>query len=206
VTPVDDESMSDDEIRDLLTRLRAGDPAAREKMFTYVAERFRPLAHKLLRIDFPRVGLYAETSDILHDALCRLIPYVERSGTERATSVGQFHALTAMVLRHTLVDLARKLFGSLQSRPITEGMQAAHPLFQQSSGLNDWREEIRVHEMVERLPEPERTVINLSLYLGYGTTRIAECMGVHPGNISRRLSSAKEMLGRMLREDDAVAD
>ena len=198
--------MSDEEIRDLLARLRAGDLTAREKMFTYVAERFRPLAHKLLRIDFPRVGLYAETGDILHDALCRLIPYVERSGPEGGTGVGQFHALTAMVLRHTLVDLARKHLGSMQGRPITDALQATHPLLQESSGLDNWREEIRVHEMVERLPEPERTVINLSLYLGYGTTQIAKCLGVHPGNISRRLSSAKEMLGRMLREDDGVAD
>jgi len=206
VAPVDDESMTDDQIQDLMDRLRTGDRAARDKMFAYVAERFRPLAHKLLRLDFPNVALYAETDDILHDALCRLIPYLKRSGAQGGTSRGQFHTLTATVLRHTLVDLARKHFGSLRGHPITDGLQATHPLLQESSGLDDWREEIRVHEMVERLPEPERTVIQLSVYMGYGTTQIANNRGIHPGNISRRMASAKEMLGRMLRADDDGAN
>lgn len=197
--------MTDGEIQDLMDRLRAGDRAARDRMFAYVAERFRPLAHKLLRFKFPNVALYAETDDILHDALCRLIPYLARSGGNRGTSRGQFHTLTATVLRHTLVDLARKHFGSLRGHPITDGLQAAHPLLQKSSGLDDWREELRVHEMVERLPEAERTVIELSLYMGYGTTEIAKCLGIHPGNVSRRMASAKEMLGRMLRADDTGA-
>lgn len=199
---VDDESMTDDRIHDLLVRLRAGDPAARAEMFTYVAERFRPLAHRLLRINFPRVGLYAETDDILHDTLCRLIPYLENHQAETGSSKGQFYNLTAMVLRHTLVDAARKHFGSLQGRSIDDGLAASHPLLQESSGLDNWREKIRVHEMVERLPEPDRTAIQMSLYLEYGTTRIAQCLDVHPGTISRRLTSAKEMLGRMLRADD----
>jgi RNA polymerase sigma factor (sigma-70 family) len=199
---MDDESMSDDEIQDLMDRLRAGDAAARDRMFAYVVARFRPLARKMLRLDFPNVALYAETDDILHDALCRLIPYLTRSETQGGTSRGQFHSLTATVLRHTLIDLARKYCGSHRGHPITDGLQATHPLLQESSGLNDWREEICVHEMIEKLPEAEKTVIQLSLYLGYGTTEIAKCVGIHPGNVSRRLASAKEMLGRMLRDDD----
>jgi RNA polymerase sigma factor (sigma-70 family) len=202
----DDESMTDEQIHDLLARLRAGDMDARAQMFAYVANRFRPLAHKLLRVDFPRVGLYAETDDILHDTLCRLIPYLERNEADTSSSKGQFHTLTALVLRHTLIDAARKYFGTLQSHPISDGVEATHPLLQESSGLHEWREKIRVHEMVERLPEPERTVIQLSLYLEYGTSQIAQCLNVHPGTISRRLASAKEMLGRMLRADDRRAE
>jgi RNA polymerase sigma factor (sigma-70 family) len=198
--------MSDDEIQDLLDRLRAGDPAGRDRMFAYVAERFRPLAHKLLRLDFPNVALYAETDDVLHDALCRLIPYLKRSETHGSSSRGQFYSLTATVLRHTLIDLARKHLGSLRGHPITDRLEAAHPLLQESSGLDAWREKLRVHEMIDRLPESERTVIQLSLYLGYGTTQIAKCVGIHPGNVSRRMASAKEMLGRMLRDDDGGAN
>jgi RNA polymerase sigma factor (sigma-70 family) len=203
VAQLNDESMTDGEIQDLMDRLRAGDQTARDRMFAYVVERFRPLAHKLLRVNFPNVALYAETDDILHDALCRLIPYLARSGQTRGTSRGQFHTLTATVLRHTLIDLARKYFGSVRGQPITDGLQASHPLLQQSSGLEAWREEIRVHEMVERLPDAERAVIELSLYMGYGATEIAKCLGIHPGNVSRRMASAKEKLGRMLRLDDS---
>jgi RNA polymerase sigma factor (sigma-70 family) len=203
---VDDESLTDEEIHELLSRLRAGEAAARTRMFAYVAARFRPLAHKLLRNDFPRVGLYAETDDILHDALCRLIPYLQRTDHDISSSRGQFHKLTAMVVRHTLLDLARKLFGSIQGRPIGDGLVASHPELQQSSGLDAWREKVRLHEMIERLPEAERTVMELSLYLGHGTTEIARSLDVHPGNISRRLASAKEMLGRLLRADEIGAE
>jgi RNA polymerase sigma factor (sigma-70 family) len=199
-------AINDDEIPDLLARLRAGDAQARQEMFVYVEEKFWPLAHKLLRIDFPRVGLHAETGDILHEALCRLIPYLERSGAEVGSSAERFYGLAATVLRHTLIDAARKHFGSLQSHPISEGIEANHPLLQESSGLNGWREGVRVHELVARLPPEERHVIELSLYLGFGTGEIAKQVGVHAGTISRRLTSAKEKLGRMLREDERRSD
>ncbi len=172
--------MTDDQIRDVLGRLRAGDSLAQGEIFSYLANRFRPLARKMLRIDFPRVGLHAETDDILHDALCRLIPYLQQPQTTPSSSLVQFHGLVATVLRHTLLDAARKFYG----------------------GLKGWRERLEVHELVERLPATERQVLELSLYLGYGTGKIAECLQVHPGTVSKRLASAKEKLGRLLRSKD----
>lgn len=198
--------MTDEEIHDLLDRLRSGEAAARAEMFQYIAARFRPLAHKLLRQDFPRVGLYAETDDILHDALCRLIPYLEQSDRAISSSRGQLHKLTAMVLRHTLLDLVRKLFGSVQGRPMGDGLVASHPDLQESSGLDAWREKIRLHQMIDRLPEPEQTVMEMTIYLELTPGEIARRLGIHPGNVARRLASAKEMLGRMLRADDRRAE
>ena len=194
--------MSDDQIVDLLARLRAGDTAARDEMFVFVEKRFRPLAHKLLRMDFPRVGIHAETDDILNDTLCRLIPYLERAEVEPCSSAERFYGLVAMVLRHTLIDVARKHFGSLQGHPIGTGMEASHPLLQESSGLNDWRERLRIHELVERLPPADRRLIEMHLYLGFGTGEIARRLGIHAGNASRRLAAAKEKLGQLLREDE----
>ncbi len=194
--------MTDDQIRDVLGRLRAGDSLAQGEIFSYLANRFRPLARKMLRIDFPRVGLHAETDDILHDALCRLIPYLQQPQTTPSSSLVQFHGLVATVLRHTLLDAARKFYGTLQSHAIGDGLAASHPLLQESSGLKGWRERLEVHELVERLPATERQVLELSLYLGYGTGKIAECLQVHPGTVSKRLASAKEKLGRLLRSKD----
>jgi RNA polymerase sigma factor (sigma-70 family) len=198
--------MNDDQIPDLITRLRAGDAEARKELFIYVANQFHSVAHRLLRIDFPRVGLVAETDDILHDALCRLIPYLEKAETEPCSNVERFYGLVATVLRHTLIDVARKHFGTLQGHTISAGIEANHPRLQESSGLNVWRESVRVHELVERLPAAERRVIEMSLYLGSGTGEIAARLGFHPGNVSRRLASAKEQLGRMLRQDDRRAE
>ena len=201
-----DSSLSDDEIGDLLARLRAGDQAALEALFIFFTEKFRPLARKLLRVDFPRVGLHAETDDVLHDAVLRLIPYLRRSEGDIASNNGRFYALAARVLRNTLLDAARKYFGVLQGQPLGEGVEASHPMLRESSGLNAWRDRVRVHDFIERLPEPEREVLEMNIYLGYGTGRIAKCLGVHPGTVSKRLASAKEILGRMLRADDRKAE
>jgi RNA polymerase sigma factor (sigma-70 family) len=198
--------MNDDQIPALITRLRAGDADARHELFVYVEERFHSVAHRLLRLDFPRVGLLAETDDILHDALCRLIPYLEKPETEPCSSAERFYALVATVLRHTLIDVARKHFGTLQSHTISAGIEANHPLLQESSGLGGWRESVRVHELVERLPAAERRVIEMTLYLGFGTGEIARRLGIHAGNVSRRLASAKELLGQMLRQDDRCSE
>lgn len=198
--------IDNDRIPALLARLRAGDATARQELIVYIEDRLQPLAHRLLRFDFPRVGLHAETGDILNEALCRLIPYLEKTQYDSCTSAERFYGLAAMVTRHTLIDLARKHFGSLQSHPISDGMEATHAQLRQSSGFKTWRENLRIHELVERLPERERTVIEMSLYLNMGTGEIAKVLGVHAGTVSHRLASAKEMLGRMLLEDDRRAE
>lgn len=198
-------AMDDGQIPELLARLRAGDPAARTEMFEYVAIRFQPLAHKLLRVDFPRVGLHAETSDILHDTLCRLIPYLERTGPETCPGAEQFYGLAATVIRHTLLDAARKFFGKVRGHPLVADLEATHPELQEPSGLQLWRERFRVHELIERLTPDQRQVLEMKLYLGFGTAEIASRLGVHAGTVSRRLAAAKEALGRHLHDDDARA-
>jgi RNA polymerase sigma factor (sigma-70 family) len=199
------QELTDDQIRSLCARLRAGEPSARDEMFLYVSERLRPLASKILRIDFPRVGLVAETDDVLHDVLCKLIPYLEKGGEQFCTGTGPFHALTALIVRRTLISLARKYYGTLQARPIGEELEAAHPGFQKSSGLDALRDRLRIHELVERLPERERAVIELAMYLNFDTAQIGACLGVSSGHAARLLATAKEALGKLLDEDDQRA-
>ena len=203
---MEDTPRADDDVSDLLAKLRAGDQAAREAMFIYFTEKFRPLARRLLRVDFPRLGLHADTDDVLHDSVCRVIPYLERSDVDFGSHNGRFHALAATVLRRTLIDTARKYFGGLQGHPIVDGIEADHPLLQESSGLNTFRERLRVHQYIEKLPDVEREVLEMHTYLGYGTGRIAKCLDLHPGTVSKRLTSAKEMLGRMIRVDERKAE
>jgi RNA polymerase sigma factor (sigma-70 family) len=194
--------LDDATIGDLVTRLRLGDVTAKRSIFLYLTDRFRPLAHRLLRVEYPRVGLYAETDDVLHDMIVKLIPYIERAEEFTIPTIGKFYSLVAMVLRNGLVDLARKHFVKFQSHELDESKLAAHPKLQQKSGLHDWRERLRIHELVARLPDAERAVLEMWLYLDYGTGRIAEILDVHPGTISRRLASGKERLGRLLKGDN----
>jgi RNA polymerase sigma factor (sigma-70 family) len=198
--------MTDDEIRDLCARLRANEKGAVESMFLYVASQLRPLASKILRLDFPRIALQAETDDILHDVLCKLIPYLRQTGEDFCSGTGPFHRLTATVLRRTLISLARKHFGSLNGRALGVQGDAAVPELWQSSGLDSWRSRLRVHELVEKLEEPDQEVIDLAIYTNLSNAEIAKCLKISPGNASRRLSRAKERLGRLLREDDQAAE
>ncbi len=197
--------MTDDEILDLCSRLRAGRPEAREQMFLYVDDLLRPLASAILRADFPRLRLQAETNDVLNEVLCKLIPYLGEKGEAFCSGVGPFRMLTATVLRRTLISLIRKHRGPDRGRPIGEMGYELTPEFWESSGLDDWRSRLRVHELIGMLEDRHREVIELALYVNMSNAELAKCLGIAPGNASRRLSLAKEALGRLILDDEQKA-
>src|SRR5206468_11164035 len=55
-----------------LERMRAGDRSAREALFEHVCERLRRLTRKMLK-GYPGVQRWAETDDVLQNALHRLL-------------------------------------------------------------------------------------------------------------------------------------
>lgn len=196
---------SDERLIDLCVRLRAGAPDAQDEMFILVNELLRPLASAILRLDFPRLRLQSETNDILNEVLCKLIPYLRTQGQSFSTGVGPFKLLLATVLRRTLIGLARKHYGRVRVVPVGEVEDNLAPGLWESSGLDDWRSQFRVHELIGMLDERHRQVIEAALYVNMSNAELAECLGISRGHASRRLSEAKEALGRLIAEDEQKA-
>ena len=100
------------EAHDLLDRLRAGDPSARDLLIALAEERFAALARAMLR-RYPQVRRWEETDDLLQAALMRL----HRSLAEvRPEDVTHFDNLAAVQIRRELIDLARSLPGTRRDR------------------------------------------------------------------------------------------
>src|ERR1051326_1878602 len=90
-----------------LERLRAGDLAARDELLRSVCPRLEHLARKMLR-RYPSVQRWAETDDVLQNALLRLLRALQEVWP---SSTREFLGLAAAQMRRELLDLARHFYG-----------------------------------------------------------------------------------------------
>lgn len=198
--------LTDEQIRDLCTRLRDGDPAAHQELFLYLSVKLKPFAHTVLRMDFAHIGLQEETNDIVHDVILKLIPYLRTQGEDFCSGIGPFQRLTATVIRRTLISLARKRFGSLNGHSLVEDADATNPMLWQEDGLDDWRAQFRVHELIDKLEDDNRDILELAIYTNLSNNELARCLKIAPGTASRRLTKAKEALGKLVLEDEQKSE
>jgi RNA polymerase sigma-70 factor (ECF subfamily) len=198
-----DSSIRNQRLHDLLGRAGAGDRAARDELFGQVSTRLEKLARKMLR-DFPRVGRWAEASDVVQNAVIRLLHAL---GQVRPTTVPDFFNLAAAHLRRELLDLARQVRGrkgglTCRAAALAEG----------DSDDNGYRPEDRdedpgeldrwcaFHQAVEGLPAEEREVVGLIYYHGWKQAEVGELLHMSTRNVRRRWESALNRIRARLEE------
>jgi RNA polymerase sigma factor (sigma-70 family) len=183
------------EAGDLLERLRAGDPSARDLLIELAEGRFVALARAMLR-RYPQVRRWEETDDLLQKALMRL----HRSLAEvRPEDVPHFDNLAATQIRRELIDLARRYRGpeGIAANHHTDGTDPGGRLAEAVQGadrpesLEEWT---AFHEAVGRLPEQERQIMHLLWYRGLTHSQAAEALGVTTKTVQRRWTSARMMI------------
>jgi RNA polymerase sigma factor (sigma-70 family) len=206
MTDDDVREMTDEKFRELFDRFCKGDSDAYNWMFLYLDKKLQPMVSPTLRRRYARVGEKADTNDVLHEVLCRMIPFLRQKGSGYCEGVGHFHRLTARILRNTLIDLKRKHFGSLKSHSLVDGADAFDSKLGESSGMEDWRTRTSVHELVDKLDPEDQNVIELALYSNLRNAELARCLGVSPGHASRLLGRAKERLGQLILEEKQKSD
>jgi RNA polymerase sigma-70 factor (ECF subfamily) len=181
------------ELRGLIGRIRGGDRAARDDLLRAVGGRLERLARKMLG-RFPNVRRWAETGDVLQNALLRLLRSLE---TVEPASTRAFFGLAAEHIRRELLDLARHYYGpeglganhashfraGADSRQAPEPADRAEP----DEELERWR---RFHEGVERLPAEEREVVGLVFYHGWKQAEVAALLQVSERTVRRWWQSA----------------
>lgn len=195
-------SDSNTQLQPMLARLQAGDPAARDDLFRYVAGRLERLTRKMLH-DFPSVHRWAGTDDVLQGALIRLLRSLE---TVHPATARDFLGLAAEQIRRELIDLARHYYGpqglgaNHASRFGADGSRDplnAHPdPADEPSALGAWCE---FHEQVRRLPPDEREVIDLLFYQELSQAEAANLLRVTVRTVQRRWQSALLELHRVLK-------
>jgi RNA polymerase sigma-70 factor (ECF subfamily) len=177
--------------------MRAGDPAAADHLLRGVAARLQIMARQMLR-RFPNVHRWADTDDVLQNALVRLLHTLEQL---RPSSAREFYNLAAIHIRRELLDLAR--FHGRRERagilppgdplPDQPDPEDSIDLVEALTDIEKWS---LFHQEVENLPEEEREVVALTFYHGWQRAQVAEFLQISERTVIRRWKSALWKIGR----------
>lgn len=180
-------------MQDTLARAVAGDEVALDALLQHNCERLTSLTRRMLG-DFQRVRRWTETSDVLQNALLRLVAALREV---KPQTPREFLALAALQIRRELLDLARKFHGP-------EGIGANHEsaapgaadalaagdradLSNEPSALAHWTE---LHRHIDALPDEEREIVGLLFYQGLSQAQAAELLHVSVRTVQRRWRDA----------------
>jgi RNA polymerase sigma-70 factor (ECF subfamily) len=159
-------------------------------------ERYREYLHLLSRVGLDaRLRALADSSDIVQQTLLRAH---ERVDQFRGTSEAELLAWLRVILARQLADLARRA-----GQPNWEKRQALEAALEQSSArLVSWladgqpapcerlqhREQlVRLTEALARLPQDQRTAVELHHLEGYSVPEVGRRMGRTAGSVARQL-------------------
>ena len=182
------------ELQRWLEVLRSGDERGRRELINHACERLRKLTRRMLK-EFPRVGRWEQTDDVLQNALMRLYRALADVTPD---SLWHFYSLATLQIRRELLDLARHYLGP-------EGQAAKHDtggdecgLLEQPAdreagpvSLSEWT---NFHQQAGALPEEEREVFNLLWYEKLSQQEAAAVLGVHIRTVKRRWRNARILL------------
>jgi RNA polymerase sigma-70 factor (ECF subfamily) len=184
---------SSSKLLECLARAARGEIAALNEVILTAGKRLELLTHRMLR-DYPRVRRWAETGDVLQNALirlCRALAQVQPA-TPR-----DFYALATTQIRRELIDLARHFAGRENAAAHHESDPAGADEVgsgrdtpdqtHDPAALADWAE---FHSQVSTLPDEDREVFGLLFYQGLAQEEAAELLGVSLRTIQRRWQAA----------------
>jgi RNA polymerase sigma factor (sigma-70 family) len=182
---------STQELQDLITRILAGERAARRELLDRSCLRMRHLVLRIVNESFPAVRQQHEVDSIVHETWLRLLQSIQQTDPP---TVADFFRLAAFKIRQVLLDMsqrmrqdvARGLIGRGEPRPgdssITGGISqiSDHASFDPGR-LAHWTE---FHETVQTLPEDERAVFEMHYYLDLPQVDIARILDLAPRKVS----------------------
>jgi RNA polymerase sigma-70 factor (ECF subfamily) len=182
-----------------LERAAGGDACALNELILTASKRLEVLTHRMLR-DYPRVRRWAQTDDVLQNALIRLCRALQQV---RPATPRDFYALATMQIRRELIDLARHFAGreNAAAHHESDPVGPDEPRAGRDSpdethdpaALADWAE---FHTQVTALPHEDREVFGLLFYQGLAQEDAAEVLGVSLRTVQRRWQAALLQLHR----------
>ncbi|MCA9186627.1 MAG: sigma-70 family RNA polymerase sigma factor [Pirellulaceae bacterium] len=188
-------------------RLRDGDTTAREELLNVACARLMHLTRQIKR-GFERVGRWEQTEDVFQRASMRLYRSLEKVELNDAQ---HFLRLAAQQIRRELIDLSRS-YGGPEGLGANHYSQAGVERRDEYAGraafafdpaelsldpqkMQEWSE---FHQLIDGLPEQERTVVDLLWYHGLSQEDAARLMDVSVRTVRRTWRSARLALHEKL--------
>lgn len=195
--PMTDSNSQQTIMQQYLRRAVAGDEAAVDALLRHSCDRLTSLTRRMLG-DFRRVRRWAETADVLQNALLRLLGALREV---KPQTPRDFLALATLQIRRELIDLARKYYGpqgmgANQDSAVAADSSGPGPaekadLSHEPCSLAQWSE---LHQQIDALPDEEREIIGLLFYQGLSQAEAADILNVSVRTVQRRWHSALRKL------------
>ncbi len=184
---------SQHEVTELLLQWRSGDKTALDKLTPLVYEELRRLAHGYIKRERP--GHTLQTTALVHEAYLRLVDQEDIRWQNRA----HFFAVSAQVMRHILVDYARK------SRSRKRGGNAQRVSLDEVAIVSRERasELVELDDALQRLAESYprcSKLVELRFFGGLNGQDVAEVLAISEATVERDWRFAKAWLFRELHE------
>lgn len=182
----------------LLTSCSAGDDEAFDRLIPLVYTDLRSIAHRRLRSE--RDGHTLDTTDVVHEAYLRLANEATATWRDRA----HFFAVASRVIRHVLVDYARrrdaKKRGGEQIRvPLDDNLAGDEPRFVDLITLDKALTELA------RRDERMAKIVECRFFGGMTMEETGEAVGVPLRTAERSWSRARAHLYAMLSPEETGA-
>lgn len=187
-------TLTADNLTALLVEWREGDQAALDRLLPLVYDQLRRIAHRYVQRE--RDGHTLQTSALVNEAYLRLadqnVVWQNRS---------HFFAVTARVMRHILIDHARR------RRYAKHGGEARQVPIEEASAMSLERaaELIALEEALAelaRLDQRKSQVVELRYFGGLSLEETAEVLHVSLMTVRRDWRAAKAWLYRRLKETE----
>jgi RNA polymerase sigma-70 factor (ECF subfamily) len=180
------------ELTTLLDDWNKGDPAALEKLTPLIYDELRRIAHRYAHRE--RNGHTLQTTALVNEAYLRLAGDRKPDWQNRS----HFFAVTAQVMRHILIDYARrrrylKHGGDAQQVPLAEVASMADDRAAELVALDEALEELA------RLDPRKTRVVELRYFGGLSLAETAEALGISLMTVRRDWRAAKAWLFRRLK-------
>jgi RNA polymerase sigma factor (TIGR02999 family) len=177
------------QITQLLDAWRAGHRSALEELVPLVEAELRRLARGYLRRERP--GHVLQTTALVNEAFVRLMGWQDVTWQSRA----HFLAMAAQLMRHILVDIARRRARSADGpRVLVVDLAETERVVQNRSrdlmALDDALRELAEHDA------RKSQIVELRFFGGLTLEEIAEVIDVAPVTVSREWAKARAWLRR----------
>jgi RNA polymerase sigma factor (TIGR02999 family) len=188
------------EVTRLLESWRGGDEAALGELVPIVHDELRRIARRALRRE---AGRPLQTTELVNEAFLRLVGRQDAEWQGRA----HFLAVAARVMRHLLVDMARRRHAERHGgavRRVTFDAGIPSPAPESRPEVLDL--DAALSRLAERDPRKAR-IVELRYFAGMTIEETAEALSLSTMTVSREWAKARAHLYRELRgeegEDDA---
>ena len=182
----------------LIAACREGEGEAFERLIPLVYDDLRRIAHRRLQAE--RRDHTLDTTAVVHEAYLRLAEQSEASWSDRA----HFFAVCARVIRHVLVDHARrrrslKRGGDVVRIPLHDGLAG------RSARIADFLSLEEALRALETIDARLVRVVECRFFAGLTVAETAEALGSTRRTVERDWTRARAYLYRALSEEPSAA-